>query len=518
MSDQEARQYPVLDRPAGDAVRPLSFVVVHYSDELFQNLLRSDCVHDPLNQLVTIDNRQNLFFESLSKAINAGIDRSQHELVVVAHEDVLLPQGWQQKLERSLDVLEAADPGWGMAGSVGWTPEGAPVGHWSDPREYRNTFRDSNFEPVGRLDEQLLILRRSTGVRLDDQLPSIHNIGLDLAQTMQAQGLQTYAVDAPTIHKYADKRGELIVRPRESPKLWERHGLPFRAGQALSDEYIRHKWSGERTQPVEREHHAEGGATARLDSPVIFWASGDLGSALAYALADDAGAFLGNEISQSGHTLELAMAVHEGVLASHQACARWQVQRAASKLREAAAEMLAQGSPSGLWGFHVPEAVLMLPGLQEAFPDARVINLLRDPASVCLEEPPAAARLDNPIGQVALRAAYRHAGASVGEALDNLPTTLHARAVRHQLETVIEHGRSELGERYLEVRFEEMAGDAGAVVRLVADWLQTEPTGKTLARAVKRARRSVRRLESRELEPEARAITEPLRARLGYAT
>ena len=101
--------------------RPLSFVVVAFSNELAHNILRSVCVNDPFNQLVLIDNTANLYYNNLSQAINAGLDRAHHELIVVVHEDVYLPPDWQICFESSLKAIEQRDPDWGVLGTNGWT-------------------------------------------------------------------------------------------------------------------------------------------------------------------------------------------------------------------------------------------------------------------------------------------------------------------------------------------------------------------------------------------------------------
>src|SRR5262245_49896161 len=125
--------------------RPLSFVVVIFSNEYFHNILRSDCVRDPFNQLIIIDNTANLYYHTLSEAINAGLAQARHELIIVVHEDVYLPTGWQACFESSLRTLEQFDPHWGVLGTVGWTEEGKLVGHFRDPRGARNTFEQGKF-------------------------------------------------------------------------------------------------------------------------------------------------------------------------------------------------------------------------------------------------------------------------------------------------------------------------------------------------------------------------------------
>ena len=75
------RQYPEFAAGTPAATRPISFVCVKFSDEFEHNILQSKCVHNPLNQLVVVDNRQNIFYNTLGAAINAGIDLCVHCLL-----------------------------------------------------------------------------------------------------------------------------------------------------------------------------------------------------------------------------------------------------------------------------------------------------------------------------------------------------------------------------------------------------------------------------------------------------
>ena len=77
--------------------RPISFVTVHFCNELKHNLMTSPAVSNDLNELIIVDNRQNLFFDTLGQAMLHGINQAKNELIVVVHEDVVLCDGWQQK-------------------------------------------------------------------------------------------------------------------------------------------------------------------------------------------------------------------------------------------------------------------------------------------------------------------------------------------------------------------------------------------------------------------------------------
>jgi hypothetical protein len=238
INSMNERQYPSFTVPDLEPIRQISFVCVRFSNEFTHNLASSECITWPQNELIVVDNTQNLYFPNLGAALNSGIDRAQHDLVALIHEDVLLQDGWQQRFEQSLEELEERHPDWGLLGSVGWKnlDQTNVVGHWSDPNRPvpLNTFTNENYDQVARLDEQLLILKKSLGVKPDPQLPSIHEIGLDLALELRKKCLKTFVLNAPTIHKYADSAGNLVLSRRDSVKIRARSTFTFRAEHDLS--------------------------------------------------------------------------------------------------------------------------------------------------------------------------------------------------------------------------------------------------------------------------------------------
>lgn len=515
------RQYPELSVSRKRPIRPLSIIVVHFSDDYFHNILKSECVHDSFNQFITVDNRRNLFFDNLSQAINAGLDQAQHELMMVVHEDVLLLPGWHERFEKSLLELEKVDPRWGMLGSAGWTDQNSLVGHWSDPHQYSNTLVDTTFVPVGRLDEQLMIFRKSSGIRLDAFLPSIHNVGRDLASTLQERGFKTYVLDAPTIHKFADEQGNLVEEKEDSPKIQGRKLPSYIADRACCDEYLNHKWPEWRPKNFKEEGYSlskfSESVRNRLERPVVLLARGGSGSRLLSSLAIDAGVFLGNDLNISGDSRELVQALYRGVLAKYLWRASWQKQRIISRIRLAAALMLEEGQSEGLWGFKLPESMLLVPEIDQAFREARYIHLIRDPLTTCLRRTHMTARFDNTIGRVAIPLAYRHCGRDLIRSLDDSSALHMAYTTIHQIETVRAYARSHLRGRYLEVRFEEVLATPMKTIAAVTQWLGTEPQTNKLETQID-PRRAVQSGSPypREVEDAVARIVAPLRRKLGY--
>lgn len=518
------RTYPKLPKSTAPPMQPISFIVVHFSDDYFYNILRSNCVHDATNQLITIDNRSNLFYDNLGQAINAGIDKAQHELVAVVHEDVLLVDGWQQQFETSLEQLEKTDPDWGLLGAAGWNDQGRLIGHFSDPHQYQNSFKGTSFNKVRNIDEQLMIIRASSGVRFDSYLPSIHNVGRELYSSLKARNLSTYVIDAPTIHKYADQNGAIIGSAKESPKIRDRRLPSWEADWSCSTEYLFEKWPEWRPADFAEFDPSlcRFGPEVQngLEQPIVLLSRGGSGSRLLSCLGSDAGIFLGNELNLSKDSIEMLQSIYMGVLNKYLHRADWQRNRTVTRIRHAAASMLERSETThSLWGFKLPECMLILPELVEAFPDARYVHLVRDPLTTCLRRTHMTARFDNTIGRVAIREAYRYCGRDLEHSLEDSPGLRMAYTTIHQVEVVKGYASSNLGGRYLEIRFEDLIKDPANSVLELSQWLGSSATGDKLQLEVDPARAAAS-VAQHEYPPAVElAITEvlkPLRRNLGY--
>jgi hypothetical protein len=506
------RRYPALSA-IELSCRPLTFVCVHFSDDYFHNLAKSECVCDPANEVIVVDNRNNADFTTLSSAINAGIRQATHAVVVVVHEDVVLPDNWQQHFELALRELEASDPNWGIVGVGGWSQDGRFDGHLSDPRSYRDTLGPVKFRTIGSLDDQLLGLKND-GLLLDADLPSIHNIGRDLIATLSQRNRAAYVVNAPTIHKYADETGKIIATADDSPKIKDRTRLAYKAEAACCDEYIAHKWGlvAVEAQPLDISPEQE----TILDRPVMLIARGGGGSRLLHTIALDMGLFAGTKINVSGDAMEMVMPVYKGVIRKYSCPAAWQKDAIAGDLRLGAAAMLHNAGWPALWGFKLPETVYLLPEIIAAFPHARFLHALRDPLSTCLKREHITGRVDNQIGRAVIPPGYDHVGRPRAHIHDDAGAMRMAVTTVHQLDLALTHLP---GDRTCVVRFETMLAEPNQVIAEVARWLGKDATGCRLAATVDpaRAENPVQKYPA-EVEAEVQDFLLPLRRKLGYVT
>ncbi|MGA2226605.1 MAG: glycosyltransferase [Syntrophobacteraceae bacterium] len=140
-------------------------------------------------------------FYSASSAYNDAIQKTSSEIIVFAHQDVYLPPGWCNALEDALCRLEQQDPKWAVAGVFGVDADGSGKGCVYSTGLQRVVGQPLEFPVAVRsLDEMVLIVRRSAGLRFDDQLPGFHLYGTDICLEASRRGYRSYAVPCFCIH------------------------------------------------------------------------------------------------------------------------------------------------------------------------------------------------------------------------------------------------------------------------------------------------------------------------------
>jgi glycosyltransferase involved in cell wall biosynthesis len=179
------------------ATTPLTFVVTVSNKEVFaRNFLASPC----LERAADCEILDQADFPSAARAYNEALDRARHEIVVFCHSDIVLPEQWRSELECVLHDLDNRDPNWGVLGAYGNTRDGSGWG------QVYSTGLGIVGEPlpaciaVQTLDEIVLILRKSSGLRFDETLPHFHFYGTDICLRAARMGMKSYAIPAFCIH------------------------------------------------------------------------------------------------------------------------------------------------------------------------------------------------------------------------------------------------------------------------------------------------------------------------------
>jgi hypothetical protein len=137
-------------------------------------------------------------FASAADAYNSGMARAKGEILVFVHQDVYLPEGWINCVERAIEVLKDQDPNWAVLGVWGVRNDGGTAGY-----VYWQEVGGSQFEggiEVATLDELVLIVRRSSALSFDESLRGFHMYGADICLEARRRGMKCYAIGAFCIH------------------------------------------------------------------------------------------------------------------------------------------------------------------------------------------------------------------------------------------------------------------------------------------------------------------------------
>jgi glycosyltransferase involved in cell wall biosynthesis len=140
-------------------------------------------------------------FASAASAYNAAIDKADAEILVFAHQDMYFPEGWFARLEKVVEQLAKDDPNWGVLGIWGVDQQGGRAGHVYCAGLQHTLGQDqASVRPIRTLDETVLILRKSSGLRFDEKLPGFHFYGTDICLEASRRGMKCYVVSAFCIH------------------------------------------------------------------------------------------------------------------------------------------------------------------------------------------------------------------------------------------------------------------------------------------------------------------------------
>lgn len=175
-----------------------NYAVIAASND--EKVLRSSLLASPdLQQDVEISVQRNA--PSSAVAYNRGIAETNAEIMLFAHQDLFLPDGWMKKFQAALGHLSQIDPNWGVLGLFGTDRKGCGHGH-----VYSTGIRAvvgsafNGTREVDALDEVLLVLRRSSGLRFDERMAGFHLYGGDICAQAQERGMKCHAMSAFAIH------------------------------------------------------------------------------------------------------------------------------------------------------------------------------------------------------------------------------------------------------------------------------------------------------------------------------
>lgn len=139
-------------------------------------------------------------YPSAGLAYNDALGLAKNDIVVFLHQDVYLPDKWDERLIGDIEQLESSGCNWGVLGCFGISIEGQPAGH-----VYSNGLNSElggacRPVPAQSLDEMVLIFRKSRGLRFDPALRHFHLYGTDICLEAGKRGYRNFVVCNFCVH------------------------------------------------------------------------------------------------------------------------------------------------------------------------------------------------------------------------------------------------------------------------------------------------------------------------------
>jgi hypothetical protein len=176
-----------------------SFSIVVCVNDL--NIYNNNIISSPLIKNNSYEIIPKYFPSSASIAYNEGVDSAKNDIVVLAHQDVIFPINWDQYLFDAIDQLEVIDKDWAVLGVCGVKENGEGIGYLycnGNGKILGKSFRIPT--EIQTLDEVVLILKKSSGIRFDNKLPFFHFYGTDICLTAKYYGRKSYVISAFILH------------------------------------------------------------------------------------------------------------------------------------------------------------------------------------------------------------------------------------------------------------------------------------------------------------------------------
>ena len=208
--------------------------------------------------------------------------------------------------------------------------------------------------------------------------------------------------------------------------------------------------------------------------PIIATGRGGSGTRLLSVLLQSLNIFTGNKLNRTEDSVEWVNILYKIALERFQPTAELPGNHWRNQLQEPAAEILAEGNWDGKqpWGWKLPETMLVLPVVFDSFRKGKLIHIVRHPVDTSLRRTHITSRAGNPVGKSVLEAAYSRLGWDQKRISSDPDYLRNAASWLYQVSEAARYGREELGPgRYLEIRYEDICADPGAVQKSLAEFL-----------------------------------------------
>lgn len=210
-----------------------------------------------------------------------------------------------------------------------------------------------------------------------------------------------------------------------------------------------------------------------MPSPIVLLGRGGSGTRLLAQIFHDSGVFLGNKLNKFYDSMEWVQPIYGGLtrkLDRSNQPEKLVLPGFSDQLRATAGRICYRGQEAhqglDIWGWKLPETMMLVPEVVEAFPRVKIIQIVRHPVTSSLRRTHKTSREQDEIGGPVLAAARARVAVPENHQLD-ADTLNNALSWHLQVNAVTSFCRQTLpASQYLELRYEDLFGD----------WQQTKTT------------------------------------------
>jgi len=195
------------------------------------------------------------------------------------------------------------------------------------------------------------------------------------------------------------------------------------------------------------------------DTPIVATGRGGSGTRLLSNVLQSMNVFLGNKLGKMGDSLEWVNLLAR-ISTERSRNEDYKTKKCyRSSLHETAGAILnfAGLDENKNWGWKLPETMLAVPEVFDAFPKAKLIHLVRHPVNSSLRRTHVTSRTDNLVGHSILTAAYKSLNWQKARINSDPDYLKNAATWLYQVGEVVSYARKNLNaSNYLEIQFEDL--------------------------------------------------------------
>lgn len=175
----------------------ISFIVASNNNEILEkNFLASGIFIDNHPHQILIQKG----FNSAAVAYNDGIEKSKHNIMVFAHQDMYFPKNWDSILLKEIELIEKHDSSWGVIGCYGIDSDGNDLGYVYCNGQKKILGRKDTPQKIRILDEIVLIFKKTSELKFDHLLPGFHLYGTDICLQSENNYYSNYVISNLALH------------------------------------------------------------------------------------------------------------------------------------------------------------------------------------------------------------------------------------------------------------------------------------------------------------------------------